>query len=52
LTPCSVPVSEITRLFTRVRDEADGLRRVLAVDLLLPSEDVVEQLASTGSGRR
>jgi len=32
--PAAVPVSEITRLFARDRDDADGLRRVLAVDEL------------------
>jgi MOSC domain-containing protein YiiM len=32
--PAGVPVSEITRLYARDRDDADGLRRVLAVDAL------------------
>jgi MOSC domain-containing protein YiiM len=32
--PANVPVSEITRLFTRDRRDVDGLRRVLAVDAL------------------
>lgn len=32
--PSTVPISEITRLFTRDRSDVDGLRRVLAVDAL------------------
>jgi MOSC domain-containing protein YiiM len=32
--PAAVPISEITRLFTRDRRDAEGLRRVLAVDAL------------------
>jgi MOSC domain-containing protein YiiM len=32
--PSAVPVSEITRLFARDRDDADGLRRILGVDAL------------------
>jgi MOSC domain-containing protein YiiM len=32
--PAGVPVSEITRLFTRDRDDIDAIRRLLAVDKL------------------
>ena len=32
--PTSVPVSEITRLFTRDRDDSEGIRRLLTVDSL------------------
>ena len=32
--PAAVPVSEITRLYARDRDDADGLRRILTVDAL------------------
>jgi MOSC domain-containing protein YiiM len=32
--PAAVPVSEITRLYARARDDAAGLRRILAVDAL------------------
>lgn len=32
--PAGVAVSEVTRLFTRDRDDAEGLRRVLGVDAL------------------
>jgi MOSC domain-containing protein YiiM len=32
--PAAVPISEITRLFTRDRRDAEGLRRALAVDAL------------------
>ncbi len=32
--PAEVPVSEITRLFTRDREDVEGLRRVMAVDTL------------------
>lgn len=32
--PANVPVSEITRLFTRDRHDIEGIRRVLAVDSL------------------
>ena len=32
--PAGVPVSEVTRLFARDRGDAEGLRRVLAVDTL------------------
>ncbi len=51
----AVPVSEITRLFTRDRHDINGLRRVLAVDALpddwRPSfEEALEAAGRTGAG--
>jgi hypothetical protein len=48
--PAGVPVSEITRLFARDREDAAAVRRVLAVDAL-PADwrpFFEQQLAATG----